>query len=304
MNIIKFNDVVKENDDNFNEKYAGRYCFWVNCKWAVSFDDMDIDLYVEASKNDEIPAGSPGIPYLDTDEYSSYIDVYNTEKINNQINACKILNDHIGEIPLDKLKRFRTWLAEALIELADDVYDNETDSSGYDYETDKMLQYYANSMVDDTIKALTHFSGVVKPTDTKTACKCDQTAINTYTTLQSVTCDPITLYRNAIYYKMISVFSDVEFWKTKTELCGLIIRYIDGILKTGLPLSQRTDLYSLDYCDCDCVNTDDTALISILNQLKQALQYIIDGDVSNHKNFIYNSLSSWAIKLYEKMYWV
>lgn len=302
MNIIKFKDVIKPDDNVFNDKYKGKYCWWVNCKWAVAFDDMDPDLYVEASRLNEIPTG---VGYLDTEEYSSFVDIMATERINNQINVCQIINDNVGEIPLDNLKRFRTWLAESLIKLTEDVYDNETDSSGYDYETDTMLKYYANNMEDATIMALTHFASIPRPTDVKSACKCNQTSIKIgLATLGTQNCDPISLYRDAIYGKMMEVFSNIDFWTSKVEFCELIIRYIDGILNAGLPLKSRLDLNNLDYCDCTCVNADDTALRSILLQLKQAYQYIINGTAYSHKNFIYTALHNWASKLYETMYWV
>ena len=135
MNIIRFKDVIKPDDKVFNDKYKGKYCWWVNCKWAVAFDDMGSDLYVEASKLNEIPTG---VEYLDTEEYSSFVDIMATERINNQINVCQIINDNVGEIPLDNLKRFRTWLAESLIKLAEDVYDNEKDPAAFVEKTNAL----------------------------------------------------------------------------------------------------------------------------------------------------------------------
>ena len=103
---------------------------------------------------------------------------------------------------------------------------------------------------------------------------------------------------------MVEVFSNIEFWSSKVDFLPLFIKYIEGILKAGLPLKNRVNLNNPDYCDCTCVGSDETAMRSILTQLIQALQYIINGAVASHKNFIYTALNNWSSKLYENMYWV
>lgn len=300
MNIIKFNDVIKSGDCNFNCNYRGKYCWWVNCKWAVPFTAMTTDEYVLVSQADSIP---DGMPYIVVQEYQNYVDEIASERINNQINICKQLNGFVDEIPLDKLKVFRTWLAQALIEIGKDIDDDEYDSSGYGYDIDTMLNYYAHTMFDDTVKALTHFSPSQQLPEVKTGCNCNQTSIST-TQLNKISCNALDMYKNGMHNKMVETFSDIDFWVSKSEFCILFRKYIDGILKSNLPLSQQTDINTSYYCDCTCLNSSDSSLILILTQLSQALQYIIDGDVINHKNFIYQSLYSWSSKLYETMYWV
>ena len=167
MNIIKFKDSIKVDDELFNDKFRGKYCWWVNCKWAISFDDISADMFVELSGNNEIPDDIANLP---TTEYHDYVDIVETERINNQVNTFQLLNKNTGEIPIDKLKCFRTWLAQSLIDIAKDVYDNETDSSGYDYETDTMLNFYANNMSDGVVKALAHFSHIQKQAPITTEC--------------------------------------------------------------------------------------------------------------------------------------
>lgn len=302
MNIIKFKDSIKVGDTLFNEKFRGKYSWWVNCKWAISFDDISADMFVVLSENNEIPED---IDNLATTDYRDFVDVYETERINNQVSVYQLLNKTTGEIPIDKLKRFRTWLAESLIEIAKDVYDNETDSSGYDYETDMMLNFYANNMSDDIVKALTHFSYTQRQATITTGCKCTQNPFEVGIGLlgQSV-CDAEAMYRDGIYNKMVEVFSNIEFWSSKVDFLPLFIKYIEGILKAGLPLKNRVNLNNPDYCDCTCVGSDETVMRSILTQLIQALQYIINGAVASHKNFIYTALNNWSSKLYENMYWV
>ena len=302
MNIIKFKDSIKVGDELFNDKFRGKYCWWVNCKWAISFDDISADMFVELSENNEIPGDIANLP---TTEYHDYVDIVETERINNQVNTFQLLNENTGEIPIDKLKCFRTWLAQSLIDIAKDVYDNETDSSGYDYETDTMLNFYANNMSDGVVKALTHFSYMQKqaPITTECACNINPFGVGVSSLSQSI-CNAEALYRDGIYNKMVSVFGNIGFWKSKVDFLPLVIKYLRGILNAGLPLKDRLDLNSPDYRDCTCVGGDDTTLRSILTQLIQAMQYIVDGQDANHKNFIFEALNKWSIKLYEKMYWV
>jgi hypothetical protein len=303
MNIVKFVDKEIIGDDIYNEYFRGKYCWWINCKWAVSFDDLSTDEYIIASKLDSI---GTGIEYLDVEEYQLYVDEVWTERINNQINVCKQLNDAVDEIPLDRLKVFRTWLAQSLIDLATDIDSDEFDSSGYGYEIDTMLNYYANAMTDTTVRAITNFA----TSDTvaaiiQSSCNCSTTMTSSIgTVLSSGSCNPLTMYRRGIYNTMVTTFSDVNFWIEKYEFCMLFKAHIDGIIKAGLSLTQTNDLSNLDYCDCRCAGNTQNELTKILNELSIALQYIIDEESSKHKNQIHSALYSWSSKLYENMYWV
>lgn len=304
MNIIKFKDSIKEGDNLFNDKFRGKYCWWVNCRWAVSFDDISADMFVTLSINNDIPEDVDNI-LTTVDEYRGFVDIVETERINNQVSTFQLINNNTGEIPIDDLKRFRTWLAQSLMDIAKDVYDNETDSSGYDYETDVMLNFYANNMQDDIVKALAHFSLSQRQAAITTGCQCNQNPFDVnISSLGQTVCDAEMMYRDGIYNKMVSVFSNIDFWSSKVDFLPLFIKYIEGILKAGLPLRNRLDLHRPDYCDCTCVSTDETAMRSILTQLVQALKYIIAGTAANHRNFIYTALNNWSTKLYENMYWV
>ena len=89
MNIIKFKDSIKVGDELFNDKFRGKYCWWVNCKWAISFDDISADMFVELSGNNEIPDDIANLP---TTEYHDYVDIVETERINNQVSTFHLLN--------------------------------------------------------------------------------------------------------------------------------------------------------------------------------------------------------------------
>lgn len=301
MNIVKFKDVEIEGDYNFNSNYKGKYCWWVNCKWAVLFDNMNMQEYIEASQADTVE-----VDYLIVADYANYIDEKWTEKINNEVNLCIEMNEHIDLIPLDKLKVFRTWLAQSLINITADTDEYEVNTGGYGYKIDTMLNYYASNKMDATTVALANFANSLTPIGSITTSKCAcSTSTNILTgSLSTSTCDPLAMYHTGIYNTMVETFSNVEFWMDKIEFCMLVKRYLEGILQSGLKLQQYNNMSNLDYCDCVCVGNNDAELVAIVSNLIKAFGYIIEGETLKHKNFIYTSLFSWASKLYEMMYWV
>ena len=85
MNIIKFKDVVLADNNKFNEKFKGKYAYWIHMKYAVPFDDLG-DNYktYELSSDPRALLTSNGIDYLDVEDgYVSVVDVTDTEKVNN-----------------------------------------------------------------------------------------------------------------------------------------------------------------------------------------------------------------------------
>ena len=100
------------------------------------------------------------------------------------------------------------------------------------------------------------------------------------------------------------MFSTYDFWNQFSEEFILTFkRYIENIVRVGLPLSKNQ--YSSVFVDCSCVSSSMQAQnVSILNNLITALGYIYNNDINGHKNFINDSLKTWAESLYEDMYWM
>ena len=204
------------------------------------------------------------------------------------------------DITIEELKIFRRWLAIQLLGTVEDTKDIT------------MLNYYANDMMDDTIHRLMVFTstqvsivaygsagiGSIK----HSSCGCSS---NTRSTINSSNiCDAIDLYTSGIYNYMIEVFSNIEFWSSRKEIVTEVIKYLENIIRVGLPLTSVT---STNYIDCTCTNIDSTQqelMTQLLRKLITSLGYIVDGDVAGNKYFISNTLREWSTLLYEKMFWM
>ena len=102
---------------------------------------------------------------------------------------------------------------------------------------------------------------------------------------------------------MVEVFSDIYYWDAQIEICIEMKKYIEGILKVGLPLSTSI-IDPFSDCTCSSVDTDAEARYrKMLESLIQALEYIINGEISGNKLFINKAFNDWAVYLYEYMYW-
>ena len=327
MNIVRFKDIIKEGDDLFNDKFRGKYCYCVNWKWCIALEDTTNPEFVQMSIDDVIPSSIDSIAFED---YLEYYDPETTERINT-VEYYLYLNEHVPEeLTLDMLKRFRTMVAETLLGCYtswDDEYDEVNTP-----KITSMLEYYEANMSNCATNSLMTFSDpTIHTNGTYTDCGCGSKAnatmpsinpginmLSNYTKtcncgndaiaalFATTGCDCVSLYRKAVYNYMVSVFSDYKFWKCiPNEILDLYIRYIDGIIKAGLPLNVSTlNVSSLLYGDCSCLSQDSqSGNLLILNNLKKAFQYIIDGDIVAHKNFIFETLYAWSAKLYEVMEW-
>ena len=188
-----------------------------------------------------------------------------------------------------------------------------------------MLKYYKNEMNDDVIDTLASFHvdmpqvgiytagvkgvtgiNVLSPVK-KSSCSCTHSSIAAMLAQPSSVsvCDPIAIYRRALYSQMVDVFSDINFWmKREKDLLLEIKRYIDAIIKLNLPLTASQ--YVSELYDCNCLTSTDSAqerLMSILKNLSTAFDYMANGQVTGNKNFIGDTLNQWASKLYEIMRW-
>lgn len=331
MNIIKFKDVMIEEStldpqdiELFNTKMRGKYCWCVNWKYCVSFDDMTVEEYTHASQ-----VGQPEVSlelYLDLSEVRDLVDHEATELINS-IDSYKVSNQYVpSELTLAQIKKFRTAVAEGLL-VAEEAWDTEYDVM-LSEKIEAMLTYYAKGMYDDIIAAMTMFANneaSVSVNGTYTDCGCGGTtsqlgiqtngvtvttsakncgcsSANAQMSLASV-CDCISIYRVNIYNFMVDVFSDYRFWSLVSDtVVADMISMLRGILEAGLSLSF--DSNDVLFGDCSCLgDTTDTSGKLIINNLIKALEYIQNEEVVAHKNFIKNSLYAWASKLYEHMEW-
>ena len=306
MNLVKFKDIylttekcgaTQEEIDWFNENLKGKYAYALNWNWVVPFSQMTVSDFVEHSRLNSTGTAE----FCDWALFEEFVDHEFTEKANS-IDKYIALNEYSSgsEITLEDAKRFRTWLAESLLKLK---YEGPMERG-----ESQMLSYYANNMYDSTIESLSIFSTV----DTQysvigsSTCGCSKTTSGSLLTVGS-TCDPISIYRKGIYDLMVKLWSDHHYWidLESDDFLSEFKRYIDAIIRFNLPL------YIVDwtnvFTDCTCMNSSDalqSAGIGALTNLSKSLQYMIDGDIKGHKNFIDSSLRVFASQYYERMYWL
>lgn len=314
MNIVKLKDIVKPGDDLFNKHLKGKYAYWVHMRYIVSFDHMKHEGYVaceedinkllkDSEGNFPKPYGAPYIDIYETD-MTRYIDIYETDKINNIV-KYRLQNNFTSDnnITIDELKKFRTWLATNLLMFDLDVYDNPSNTIFNDHDT-HILSYYKSGMYNDTVRILSIFGNSEPQLVDLTAstCGCDSNWSSLYTTQVSA-CDPLYIYKHNIYKEMVDMFSNIDFWtQFPQEFILEFKKYIDNIIKCNFPLTKSQ--YVSDYADCGCDMKDNQELmINILKRLSQSLQYIAEGNMMGHKNYIRDAFKDWSTNLYELMEW-
>lgn len=323
----------------FNTQFKGRYVHCINWTYLVPLEAMDNKTAIELSKElcidlseptvavDDLQAFQKDITTTSIDQYkwfyldelAAYVDVTDTEKVNaiyKYIEYNSFTPDK--ELTLEQIKKFRIWLATVLFNLLSKEPDVEKN-------TIAMLNYYMNDMTDSVIDTLASFhvdmpqvgiytAGVqgvtginVLSTVNKSSCSCTHSSIAAMLAQPSSVsvCDPIAIYRRALYSQMVDVFSDINFWmQREKELLLEIKRYIDAIIKLNLPLTASQ--YVSELYDCNCLTSTDSAqerLMSILKNLSTAFDYMANKQVTGNKNFIGDTLNQWAAKLYEIMRW-
>ena len=308
MNIVKFRDMILDESNNknnlsedkvlfFNEKLKGKYAYAVNFRHIIPFEDITQQQYYEISKNE---SAIDGITYIELIDISEFIDQSKTQ-IANSITAFEEANKFTtdSDITLGELKRFRTWLADMLYTLLNDNLDSITK---------EMLNYYREEMHDDTIEHLSYFANgnehdLISTTNASTCgCQNHTQMLNNQYTIS--TCNPIYIYRKGVYEKMVSVFSDIDFWlKMNKDFLNEIKRYIDGIIKCNLLL--YTSQFSSELHDCGCLtqNSAQEERMQILKDLSVCFDFLATDNYISKKNHISLTLNKWASLLYEKMRW-
>lgn len=307
MNIVKFQDTVLNESNNknmlsaekvnlFNNKLKGKYAYAINFKFVVPFEDITFEQYYEISNDESIIYG---IDYIDLNNISEFIDLSKTQ-IANSITVFEESNKFTtdSDITLDELKRFRTWLADMLYTLFNDSLDSITK---------EMLNYYREEMNDDTIDHLSYFANGTEhdliSTTNASSCGC-QNNTQIFNQYAISSCNPIYMYRKGVYEKMVSVFSDIDFWlKLNKDFLKEIKRYIDGIIDCNLPL--HTSQFSTALHDCGCLtrNNVQEERMQILKDLSSCFYFLESDNYINKKNHISLTLNKWASLLYERMRW-
>lgn len=320
MNIIKLKDIIMPSDlpqsELFNTHLKGKYAYWIQMRYIVSFDHMRHEGYVaceeDLTKLLQREDGSwpkpYGAPCIDAyeDYMMEYIDSIETDRINSTIDF-RMKNKYVTDedITVDELKMFRTWLAQELLKM-DQTEVGEQKNSYFTEQETHILKYYANEMYDDVVKMLLIFGTTQASLDTITQSGCSCHHSSNLSSLYNQTlnfCEPVSIYRKNIYQKMVEMFSELEFWKQwSPEFIGVFKKYIDNIINLNLPLTQSE--WTNEFVDCSCQNsTGQNHAIDILKRLSKSLEYIRTMDTNSHKNFINDTLYDWSSSLYETMRW-
>ena len=316
MNLVKHKDIflkpemwegatcpyTQEEMDWYNENLKGKYAYALNWRWVVPFDQMTLAEFVAASKANNPYDADPQFDYCEIEKYADYQDTEATDRANS-INKYLALNKFSSDtdITLEEVKNFRTWLATTVKEIKDegDMVNGEK----------LMLEYYANGMYDQTVNALSIFSAMSPQYSivSTQSCGCANNGMGNLLGTTGTVCDPLAMYRKGIYDLMVSLWSTHNYW-IDLESDDFLIefkRYIDAVISYNLPLFV-TD-WTTVFADCTCANSSDAlqnAGILAMRNLSQALQYMIDDDVTGHKNFIDNALRVFASQYYERMQWI
>lgn len=310
MNIIKFKDIIVPDNNVFNEHFKGKYCLWPKLTWAVNFNDVDFNEYVDLEQS-VIEPQDMEIPYLvvmpASSEMIDLVDIEATTKANST-SRFEAENKFLpgSDITIEELKQFRSWLASSLLSLQ--KYDDDT--------TKSMLEYYQEHMNDRIVRTLRKFSTYFNTSDLNVnysynTCGCtnNPTKISKDLLSKELTvysgCDPIDVYKMGIYSKMVEIFSNMYYWIDGFETKNFLIdfkKYIDNIIDCEFVLGSGNSIYGIT--DCMCINQNNQEVNTlILKNLSKSLEYIINDDVIGHKNFISDSFSKWAKNLYEYMEW-
>jgi len=322
MNIIKFTDSVIEGREWYNSHLRGKYAYWVHCKYVVPLDSILQSIYIsleeETDENIVLYLNTEGIEVITSDDDWVSIDRTATEAVNS-IDIYRVANAFVAKdnIPLDDLKKFRTWLATNLLNYINAFKNMPEYAKYWDENVAHVLQYYVDGMLDDTVKWLNKFGGMsVNITNpSMTACGCEAGSGSNLSSLYGekvITCDTVSIYKENIKQYMIQIFSNVSLWEdintVDNKFLPEIIKYLNGIITENLPLVQSISTLS-DTFSCKCLSTSGAGQI----QAQAALQNVIgvfdliinqsSSTTSTPKISMSSILSIWASSLYENMEW-
>jgi hypothetical protein len=314
MNIIKLKDIVMPSECRlspfFNSELKGKYAYWIKMRYIFPLNSLDFRTYIRYEQMDEsVFLETNTLPFIDLygedrnmfNFAQDFVDHEATETAN-AINEYRISNDYIADpdIDVNKLRKFRSWLASEILSFNTGIDGNYLDN--LNANEIHMLEYYANDMYNDTVKYLNIFGNDNTFTVTTNTNKCCCNS-NVYDILNTTTsCNALSIYTKHLHNMMVLTFEDVNFWlRFNKNFIITLRRYIDNIIKTGMIVSKSKS--ESIYIKCNCNEGAANAMNIILNNLSEALEYIIEDDVKNHTNFIHDALYNWAEQLYDYMSW-
>ena len=316
MNIIKLNDIVMPSDCSFatffNEELKGKYAYWIQMRYIFPLNSLNYKTYIQYEQLEPADFLSDDImPHIDM--YSEeccmmcftekYIDCETTE-FANAIHDFETANDYVtdSDIDITKLRNFRTWLATEILK-----YNTASDGTYLNGLTENqvhMLEFYKNDMYNDIVKQLNVFGveNAFSLVSNTTSCGCCQSNIaGLYNITGTVGCNALDIYIKNLHNLMVQTFESVDFWlHFNKDFIAVLKKYIDNIIKTGLIIAEPNK--GVLYAICNCNNSNNT-YDTMLKNLSEALQYIINDEVRAHSNFIHTALYNWAEYLYDKMSW-
>lgn len=319
MNIIKLKDIIMPDNnplaEYFNNHLKGKYAYWIQMRYIVSFDHMKHEGYVACEEDImkllKKPDGSYPKPYgapcidIYQGDIINYVDSFETDRINN-IRELRLKNNYVTDsnITIDEIKKFRTWLSTQLL-LFDKTESGIQKNILYTELETHVLEYYKNNMYDNTIKILSQFEhkNINIENISLSSCNCSHnTDLSSLYNSKINTCDPIYIYKKNLYEKMVEMFSNIDFWyNLPIEFLYEFKKYIDNIIKLNLPLKRNE--FVNQFIDCGCNENEQENEINILRKLSNSLNYMIQKDIIGHKNYITDSLREWSSLLYENMEW-
>lgn len=287
MNLIKFKDNIRPGDAYFNTYLKDQYAYWVRMRYVIPMSVISIHDYVSLERDIDLLKTLDPI-YWDLEDPSdlkAYIDEVETNKINDP-KTYEHHNRYVcdPDITTDEVKKFRTWLAQQLLQ-------NRTN----DWKEERVFKYYVGGMMDDTVRwfAETNTNTNTFQQVTTTPCGCGQ--VSTQSTNSLRVCDPLLIYRESIRNQMMALFSDLYFWLgLPLPLLKEIKIYLDHITRLGLQL-RKTDDRFIDCCDKNSNKIN-------LEGVSKAFEYMILDEVNGNKNFIAGQLRTLA-NVYEWLYW-
>ena len=134
MNLIKFKDNIRPGDAYFNTYLKDQYAYWVRMRYVIPMSVISIHDYVSLERDIDLLNTLDPI-YWDLEDPSdlkAYIDEVETNKINDP-KTYEHHNRYVcdPDITTDEVKKFRTWLAQQLLQ-------NRTNN----WKEERVFQYY------------------------------------------------------------------------------------------------------------------------------------------------------------------
>ena len=287
MNLIKFKDNIRPGDAYVNTYLKDQYAYWVRMRYVIPMSVISISDYVSLERDIDLLKTLDPIYWdlEDPGDMKAYIDEAETNKINDP-KTYEHHNRYVcdPDITTDEVKKFRTWLAQQLLQ-------NRTNN----WKEERVFRYYVGGMMDDTVRWFAEANTNTNTFQQVTTSPCGCGQVSTQSTNNLKVCDPLLIYRESIRNQMMALFSDLYFWLgLPLPLLKEIKIYLDHITRLGLQL-RKTDDRFIDCCDKNSNKIN-------LEGVSKAFEYMILDEVNGNKNFIAGQLRTLA-NVYEWLYW-